>query len=59
MWKVWTKENGRILKSALVLLEQGLEASDNININFPLLWNNQAQTPEAFSQKLNFKKNTE
>lgn len=59
MWKVGTKENARILKSELVLFEQGLGASDNININFLLLWGNQAQMPEAFSQNFSFLKNTE
>lgn len=51
MWKVGTKESARILKSELKLFGRGLVASvpANININFPLLWGNQAQMPEAFS----------
>lgn len=52
MWKVGTKESARILKPDFEPLAQGLVASvpANININFPLLWGNQAQMPEAFSQ---------
>lgn len=46
------KESPRILKSELELFKQGLGASvpANININFPLLWGNQAQMLEAFPQ---------
>lgn len=61
MWKVGTKESARILKSELELFKQGLASSvpaninininiNWININFQLLWDDQDQGPEGFSQ---------